>query len=461
LVHAPAHPYALALFEEVLRAQGDAATTIDLLRNAAERHLGQRDKERHLLAAGAAAEANGDVERAAQSYLEAANQKDASLGALWALQRLAERKQRPDLERKARAGLADRERSQLRAGVDTLLLAEHLDLVAQQPAEAEPLLQHALEDGDIGHHAAIALALSRTAPLALRAQALELLATRATDSLRPALLRELGGALAARGAPHARVLDLVERVGRARHDDRWAAWTRTHTGLQLREGQHARALTTFAEVTTDPQLANVARAEALWAKQVEHPTQPLAETLFEFAPDGQALTADLAEVVLALGSPENDGALRAQALDVIVKDVDHETRASTLLALARARLALGQPHLALLPIEELLARKPATLAVWELAHRAATDAGKPALQAEAAERLAESLDGELALDLLEEAGSVRMDELDDREGAERLFAQVLSSAPRREFAYDRLHDLLLERGALDRLVSLIRGALEP
>jgi len=40
--------------------------------------------------------------------------------------------------------------------------------------------------------------------------------------------------------------------GRARHDDRWSAWTRTHTGLSLRESQHARALTTFAEVTTDP-----------------------------------------------------------------------------------------------------------------------------------------------------------------------------------------------------------------
>ncbi|MDB4972793.1 MAG: Exonuclease SbcC, partial [Myxococcaceae bacterium] len=202
LVHAPAQPYALTLLEEVLREQGDAAAAITLLRSAAERHLGQVDRERHLLAAGAAAEAADDTAGATQSYLEAASQAEPSLGALWALSRLAQRKQLPELEHQARAGLANRERTQQRAGVDTLLLAEHLDLIDQKPAEAEALLQLTLEDSDLGHHAAVALALSRTAPLALRAQALELLATRATDSLRPALLRELGGALAARGAPH-------------------------------------------------------------------------------------------------------------------------------------------------------------------------------------------------------------------------------------------------------------------
>ncbi|MDB4985245.1 MAG: Exonuclease SbcC, partial [Myxococcaceae bacterium] len=460
LVHAPAQPYALTLLEEVLREQGDSAAAITLLRGAAERHLGQRDKERHLLSAGAAAEAAGDTEGATQSYLEAATQQEPSLGALWALQRLAQKKQLPKLEQRARKGLADRERLQQRAGVDTLLLAEHLDLVDQQPGEAEALLQLTLEDEDIGHHAAVALALSRSAPLALRAQALELLATRATDSLRPALLRELGGALAARGAPHAKVLDLVERVGRARHDDRWAAWTRTHTGLSLRESQHARALATFAEVTTDPQIASIARAEALWAKQVEQPARPLAESLFELIPGDLPLSVELAEVVIALGTPQNDGVLRTQALDLVAKNADPEMRPSALLALARARLAQNDPIGALLPIEEVISRKPQLLAAWELAHVAARQANKPALLADAAEKLAESVDGELALELYEESATVRMDELDDSEGAERLFAQVLSISPRRTHAYERLHDLLLKRDALDRLTALLRRRLQ-
>ena len=460
LERAPAQPYALTLLEEVLRELGDAAAAITLLRKAADRHLGQRDTEHHLLAAGAAAEASGDTDRAIQNYQEAAGQTEPSLGALWALLRLAQRKQLSELEQKARAGLADRERMQQRAGVDTLLLAEHLDLNEQKPAEAEPLLQLALEDEDLGHHAAVALSLSRSAPLALRAQALELLATRATDSLRPALLRELGGALAARGAPHARVLGLVERVTRVRPDDRWAAWTRTHTGLSLRESQHTRALTGFAEITTDPQIASIARAEALWAKQVEAPTRPLAEALFELLPDGQELTLEVADVVAALGTPENDGSLRTQALDVLARGAEPELRTAVLLSLTRARLAEGDAVGAMTPLEELLTRQPELLAAWELAHVAARQANRPALLADAAEKLAEALDGELALELYEESATVRMDELEDLAGAERLFAQVLSIAPRRELAYVRLHELLLRRNDVEQLTALLRRRLQ-
>jgi hypothetical protein len=460
LVHAPAQPYALTLLEEVLRELGDAAAAITLLRGAADRHLDQRQLERHLLSAGAAAEAAGDTERASQNYLEAAATAEPSLGALWALKRLAQKHGLSALEEKARIGLADRERAQQRSGVDTLLLAEHLDLTEQRPAEAEPLLQQALDDGDLGHHAAIALALSRSAPLALRAQALELLATRATDSLRPALLRELGGALSARGAPHARVLDLVERVGRTRPDDRWAAWTRTHTGLAREEGQHARALSLFAEVTTDPQVASIARAEALWAKQVEAPTAPLEQALYELTPHAEELSLELAEAVVSLGTPENDGALRSKAFEVIARNTEAEQRPATLLSLVRARLSLGDAVGALGPLEELLARAPDSLAAWELAHTVAQAANKPALRADAAEKLAESLEGELSLSLLEESATVRMDELDDGEGAERLFAQVLSMAPRRAPAYERLHDLLLRRGAIDRLTTLLRRRVQ-
>ena len=456
---APAQAYALTLLEEVMREQGDAAGAIALLRGAAERHQSLRDRERHLLSAGIAAEASGDSDRATQSYLEATNQKEPSLGALWSLQRLAQRKRLPELELKARAGLADRERTQRRPGVDSLLLAEHLDLIEQRPAEAEPLLQQALEDEDLGHHAAVALALSRSAPLALRAQALDLLATRATDSLRPALLRELGGALASRGAPHAKVLDLAERVGRARHEDRWAAWTRTHTGLSLRKEQHAAALAGFAQITSDPQVASSARAEALWAKQASEPKRPLAESMFELGANEHPLTPELAEMVLALAAPDNDGALRSQALALIAKHAEPEQRIDTLLSLARVQLAQGDPFGALLSLEEVRALRPQQLAAWELAHVAARQANKPALVADAAEKLAESLEGELSLELYEEAATVRMDELDDAEGAERLFALVLSMAPRRERAYLRLHDLLLNRGALDRLCALIRKRL--
>jgi cellulose synthase operon protein C len=456
LERAPAQRYALTLLEEVLREQGDAAAAIALLRSAADRHQSERDAELHLLSAGAACEAAGDFDRAAQNYLEAASKPEPSLGALWALWRLGQQKRAPELERRARTGLAERERVQQRAGVDTVLLAEHFDLVDQQPERAEPLLSRALPDDDVGHHAAIALALSRTASLTLRGQALELLATRATDSLRPALLRELGGELAARGAPHHRVVDLAERVARARFDDRWAAWTRTHTGLQRHEGDHARALAGFAETTTDLQLACLARAEALWADQLAAPTRALAGGLATLEVASHELSGELAEVVLALSSPHGDGALRIAALDALTREAEVEARSGLLLQQARAHLAAGDAAGALTPIEELLHREPEQLAAWELAYAAAQQVQRPSLLADAAERLAEALEGELALDMLEESAIVRMDQLDDPAGAERLFAQVLAAAPGRKLAFQRLHDLLDRRGDLVRLTALLR-----
>lgn len=456
LERAPAQRYALTLLEEVLREQGDAAAAIALLRKAADRHQGERDAELHLLSAGAACEASGDFERAQQNYLEAANKPEPSHGAWWALWRLAQRTGSRELELRARLGLVERERQQQRAGVDTVLLAEHYDLIEHKPEAAEPLLQLALDDGDVGHHAAIALALSRSAPIALRGQALELLATRATDSLRPALLRELGGELASRGVPHPRVLELVERVARVRNDDRWAAWTRTHTGLHLYEGEHARALTGFADVTTDPQLAAMARAEALWAQLLAEPEQSVVDALPGLSVVPHELGVELSEVVIALASPANDGALRVQAIDTLARNAELDTRASLLLAQARARLAAGDAGGALAPIEELLNRDPDQIATWELAYEAAQQAHRPTLLADAAERLADALDGELALGLYEESAIVRMDQLDDAEGAERLFAQVMSLSPARTLAYQRLHDLLERRDDVARLALLLR-----
>jgi Tfp pilus assembly protein PilF len=464
LEQAPAQRYALTLLEEVLRRQGDASAAIALLRKAAARHQGERDAELALLSAGFEAELAGDIHRAEQSYIEAANKEQPSLGALWALFRLAQRKRSNELERTARLGLAERERAEGRAGVDTVLLAEHYDLVDQQPSQAEPLLSRALNDDDVGHHAAIALALSRTAALSLRADAIELLATRATDSLRPALLRELGGELVARNAPPARILELVERTGRVRSDDRWAHFTRTHAGLALRPGEHAHALASFADVTTDAQLASAARAEAVWCEQRKTPTQPLAQTMHAVlnVPEEQALTLtpELAEVVLAHGSPAHDVSLRAASLELLSRGAEHEARPQLLLSLARARLASGDPAAALTALEEVLTREPSSLAAWELAYEAAERAQRPAMLADAAEKLAAALDGEAAIELLEQAATVRMDKLEDRAGAERLFAQVLASAPDRKHAYERMHDLLAARGAERDLNQLVRWRSE-
>lgn len=456
LTQLPSHRYALTLLEEVLRQQGDAAGAIALLRSAAARHESTRAAEQSLLSAGTAAEIAGDFDKAAQNYLEAASREPPSLGALWALLRLAQKRRDRELERKARSGLHERERAEGRAAVDTVLLAEHYDLGLSQPGLAEPLLAQALADPDGGHHAALALLLSRSAGLELRTQALDLLATRATDSLRPALLRELGGAQVAHGHPAARVLDVVDRVLRTRPDDRWAVWTRTHTGLPHDEEGLAVALTQLAAITTDPQVADSARAEALWARQLLTPGSTLADTLASVLPDDAELGPLLAEMIVAVGSPAHDGAERTRAFQTLARTAELEAQPAVQLGLARSRLAQGDPASALTLIEELLTRDVGELAVWELAYEAAREAKRPELLARAAQQLAEHLDGEAALELLEEAALVRLEELLEPEEAEQLLVRVLAASPRRELAYRRLRDLYGIRGDDEQLAALIR-----
>ena len=459
----PAQRYALTLLEEVMRTQGDAAGAIELLRAAAAQRESARDTELHLLAAGAAAESAGEFEAAAASYREAASAGDGrqagSYGALWALLQLARRRGDSELERSAREALVAREEARGRGAVETLLLAEHLDLVEQQPAAAQARLARALGDEDVGHHAAIALALSRTAPLEMREQALELLATRATDSLRPALLRQLGGELIAHSGRPARVLDLAERVSVVRPDDRWAIWTRTHTRLSHQDDD-ASALESLAAITTDPQVADAARAEALWARQLAAPEQPLDAALEALPPTpdelGVELGPELAAVVAAVASPAHDAALRAQALDRLARDAEPELRPAALLALARAQLAQEDDVAAIETIEELLRLEPSSLAGWELAYVAARRRAHATLLAAAAEQLAALLEGEEALALLEEAADIHIDQLDDLPEAERLLGRALALEPTRARAYARLHECLVQRGDEAGLIALVR-----
>lgn len=464
VVHeAPAQRYALTLLEEVLRSEGDSAGAIELLRGVAAQHESARDTELHLLSAGAAAELAGDAAGASASYRDAAaargGKDEGSNGALWALFRLARRTHDVPLERSAREALSARELARGGVGLEALLLAEQLDLVEQEPAAAQAHLVPALDDPDVGHHAAIALALSRTAPIEVRERALELLATRATDSLRPALLRQLGGELVAHGARPARVLDLAERVSLFRPEDRWAIWARTHTRLAHQEDDPS-ALERLAAVTPDPSIADVARAEALWSRTLAAPEQPIAESLEALPPTpeelGSELGAELAATLAAIASPAHDANLRAQALERLARDAEPELRPRALLALARAQLGRDDASAAIATLEELLGVEPTLLAGWELAYVAARKTEHTELLARAAEQLAEHLDGEHALPLLEEAADVYIDQLDDLASGERLLTRALALEPTRAHAYARLHECLEQRADDAGLIALVR-----
>ena len=407
------------------------------MQRAAHEHEGAREAELHLLAAGAAAEQAGQPERAAESYLEAASEH-GSRSALWALYRLAQRRGDVDLERKAREEMAARERADGRLGVDTVLLAEHYDLVDHDPSRAAALLRAALDDADVGHHAAIGIVISRSVPSARGARA------GAARTRAPTRSGRLSCASSAaswwrRAAAALHALDLAERAGgAARH--RWGRVHRAPTPGS-RHGRTATRLRSRRWPSLPPtRHRRLARAEALWTRQLESPERALEEALHEVAPLVGGLGMEVADAILQLASPAHDGAIRVAALDVLVRGADPRDRARLLLKQARARFAENDAAGALTCLEELLARHPERLDAWELAHAAARMVNHAKVRADAAEKLGEHLSGEQALALFEESAAVRMDELDDAPGAARLLGASRRGASA-QVAYARLHEL--------------------
>jgi hypothetical protein len=461
LARLPGHRYAVALLEEVLREGGEGEQVVALLRRAAESQGDAREAELSLLLAGAAAEGAGDTSQAAQSYEEAADRNPSSIGPLWALLRLAQRSGDQALELRAREGLAQREVALGRAGIESLLLGDHYDLVSDKPELAEHVLASALADDDTSTHAAVGLLLSPTASAELREQATRLLAGRAASGSAAGWLRQLGQSVALRGQDRTQVLELVERVASERGDDRWAAWARASWPLPGAPRTHAAALATFAHTTTDAALAEALRAEALIASRLADESRPWADDLAAvgLSVDG-ALSPEVAEAVASHASPVTDAALCARAFSGAAQRASGETRGQLLRAAARAEQRAGNAVEAVRALEERLAVDPDDLAALELLRVAARKAGRFELVASSAETLGQKLSGELWAELLEEAAAVRMDMLDDAEGAERLLVEVMARHPKRPIAYGRLHDLVGERGDTERLIELIEARTE-
>ncbi|MGB8328999.1 MAG: tetratricopeptide repeat protein, partial [Polyangiales bacterium] len=103
--------------------------------------------------------------------------------------------------------------------------------------------------------------------------------------------------------------------------------------------------------------------------------------------------------------------------------------------------------------------RPDDLALWETLRNAARQAGQWPLVAQSCERLAQFVQGSLKADLLEEAGVVRMDHLEQDQQAEDLFRCALEEDPSRDVAFRRLHDLLAAQEDADALQALVSDRL--
>jgi hypothetical protein len=449
----PTHPYAGALLEEVFRRQGQSEELLALLGRSAQHQENAENTQDALLTAGLSAERAGDGARARKLYEDAAQKGAHAVSALWCLSRLAAREGDAALLKSSQQRLAELELARGEPGLECLLGSELLET----PAALDPVdtLSSVLSTPKLACHAALALALGPNVPDEPRERALDVLEASSTGAERALVVREqLSRALLA-GEHHARILDLSEDVLKLAPDDVWAAFVRTCVPLPHDEDGHADALIAVAAQARDAQLKHALEAEALWIRRLVR-SGPLN--------DGLVLSADksatLAQVVHALAAPQRDAEARALALSCGLAEASGEERLDQQLLLARAELSRGDALAALSLTNAILEEQPDETCALELKRVASRAAGDFTALVAAAEALAQLVDDDFALTLLEESALVRSEQLGDSEGAERLLVRVLSRAPTRKLAYGRLHELLRAKPDSTELIALVRARTE-
>ena len=155
-------------------------------------------------------------------------------------------------------------------------------------------------------------------------------------------------------------------------------------------------------------------------------------------------------------SPSDDPELRADAFARKLHHSGSLGRSALEAAYCRALADADRGAEAVAMLSNALDERPDDLALWETLRTAARRAREWPLVAQACERLAQFVDGALEADLLEEAGVVRLDCLQQFQQAEDLFRRALTADPMRQVAFRRLRDLLAAREdaeALDEIVS--------
>ncbi len=463
LARSPSHPYAVALLEEVLRARGDADELVRLLKEAAEASDAPRAAEARLLVAGAEAEAADEVDKAVQTYEEAAERDPTSLAPALAIKRLAESRKDRALLLRALEMLSAREIANGEPGRHTLALGEHYDLVSGQPERAEAPLRTALDAEAVGLHAAVDLALLPGASAAVRLDALGRVLAKASEETRARWLRVLAGeALADEpAAADERLRELRERSGR----DRWAqlAAMRLIAADRARFAERPEPWLALGHATDDPDAAAELLLHGLRANMLVKGEEGiddgviLAHEVMAVAPDSLAAAVALHETLSAGDDPDG----RADALGSWLDHAGEAGRLAVESARGRALAAAGRSREALEVLLRVAAGEADDLASWEAIRVCARDCQAWEPLVEACDRLAHLVDDqELAALLLEESAAALMDELHQDDRAERRLRRVLAIDARRPIAYGRLHDLLADRGDDAGLLELVSARIE-
>lgn len=455
----PGHRYAVALLEEILRAQGKSDEVVALLRSAAEAREGDTAAVVSLLNAGAAAEASGDSKLAADTYEQAADLDPSDESPLWALARLGAQNDDNQLVLRALEALSELELQGQGAGHATLALGEHYAVRASKSELSEAPLEACLDNPDLAADAAFALAIQGEAAIdpTLRLRALRLLAksapqdaipllrdagiTAVTGEIAPDAVDELGEELRALDAqdPFAVLVALLNAPA-AERADAWLNLSNSTTGA-TRDAFTLHGLRSMMASGSD------ASEDAFMI------AQELAGSESEFA----AIAVD--ETLEA----SDDADPRSDALIGRIALASEATAASLLAGAGRAATEARRGEAVDL-LQRAIDAQPDDLVSWEAMRVAARDASDWPRVAEACDHLAIVLgEGPFYCELVEESAAVRMDYLGDDDGARQRLMRLFESEPGRAKAYHRLHDLLQEAGdthGLSQLVSRRISAID-
>ncbi len=428
---APNDEHVIALLEGVLREGGRPEDVVALAKTRPKASPGAALSEISLLLTGATAEKTGKLRAAQQAYEHALHQSPGSPSAALALADVARRQADEGTTLRAYELLA---RGDLGGGVPELFSMLRGDSLASangESANASASYERALEHSVSAVPSAVAL-LSTP-----RAQT--------TDEQRAAAEEMLADAYAPIAEPNGFAVAYTALRGALDEqgvsaDDAWL------------------------------QLAALAPTDALRAATLLHGLREMriargeqaVDELFILAHESEELAGEHPQAAIAIDealAPGDDPELRAEALR-------HKLRHSTTLgrgaldaAHCRALVESDRGAEAVALLSNAVDERPDDLALWETLRTAARQAGEWALVAQACERIAPFVEGALKGDLLEEAGAVRLDCLQQYQQAEDSFRAALEADPTRNVAFRRLHDLLAEREDAEALEELVSARL--
>jgi tetratricopeptide (TPR) repeat protein len=426
----PDDRYIVMLLADVLREGGRPEDVVSLARERSQGEPGAALGEVSLLLAGATAERNENLGAAQRAYEQALAEAPESPSAALALLDVARRQDDVGARVRAYALLSN---ADLGGGVPELFALLHGDALSSDgDADAAAAYEQGLEHPSSAVAAAVALLSTptRLTKIDQRSAAEEVLAD---ASIAPP--ETFGGFGAAYGALRGSLGAQGALAG-----DAWLGLAALAPTEALRAG---------------------ALLQGLRASRIAQGTGA-ADDLFMLAQKAEALAKTHPEAAIALDealAPGDDAELRASALERRMGHSDGVGRGALDAAHCRALVDADRGAEAVALLSRAVDERPDDLALWETLRSAARQAGQWPLVAQACERLAPFVDGSLRADLLEEAGVVRLDCLDQYPQAEDLFRRALEEDPTRDIAFRRLHDLLAEQEDAEALEALVSNRL--